>query len=183
MAKHRVYLSFGRHGRYGDDTAIMREDMLKSYIMGQNLQQIMPCCAAVYYSPLARAEQTAQFQALGLGCAHLLECDFLHEDCDKFSVRKFINQLIINTDENVGYYHMVTHQPVVEKLGLPFLSAGEVCLLNAENWTEMLADNFAVQVLKLPEITPEFWQKLDLTLAQLENLSAVEIYQKLQGLS
>ena len=178
----KFYLSFGRHERYGSDMAIEREDMLAAFLTGRQLKTWLPQCTTVYHSPLARAAETARFEALGMEIEHLLCVDALNEDATKFEVNKFINELLYYTDETVQYYHFVTHLPVVEKLGLPFLSAGEVCLLTADNKDEMLAENFKVQVIKKPEISAEIWQKLALTPESLRTLSADEIYQKAQVL-
>ena len=46
---HKFYLSFGRHERYGSDTAIEREDMLAAFLTGQELKAWLPECAAVYH--------------------------------------------------------------------------------------------------------------------------------------
>ena len=114
MMPPKVYLSFGRHQRYGyGDTAILREDMPRAYLTGKMLQQTLPPCAAVYHSPLPRAVETAQFTALGLNCSHLLEIPALAEDTPKFEVQKFLNGLLQNTDNSMAYYHFVTHLPVV----------------------------------------------------------------------
>lgn len=175
----KFYLSFGRHERYGSDTAIEREDMIAAFLTGRQLKEWLPECTTVYHSPLARAEQTAQFEALGMGVEHLLCVEALEENATKFEINKFINELLHYTDETVQYYHFVTHLPVVEKLGLPFLSAGEVCLLTADNKDEMLAENFMLQVIKKPEISAEIWQQINLTPASLRRLPADEIYHKL----
>ncbi len=177
---HKFYLSFGRHGRYGNDTAIVREDMLAAFIIGQQLREWLPKCTTVYHSPLARAAETARFEALGMGIEHILSVETLDESASKFTICKFIDELLQYTDDAVSYYHFVTHLPVVEKLGLPFLGAGEVCLLTAENKMEMLAENFTLQVIKKPEISAKMWQNIGLTSDEFEKLSADEIYQKLQ---
>jgi len=174
-----VYLSIGRHERYGHDTAIERADMLVAYLSGKLLQQCLPRCKTVYHSPLARAVETARFEALGLGCTHILQIAALDEDTPKFAVQKFINGLLQNTDDDVRYYHCVTHLPVVEKLGLPFLASGEICLLSAQNWQEMLAENYSVQVINVPPLPAELWQQLNLTPESLEHLSADEIYERI----
>ena len=179
MVQNKFYLSFGRHERYGSDTAIEREDMLAAFISGRQLKEWLPACTTVYHSPLARAAETARFEALGMEVSHLLCIEALEESATKFEINKFINELLHYTDENVAYYHFVTHLPVVEKLGLPFLGAGEICLLTAENKEEMLAENYKVQVIAKPEIDLNLLQKLNLTLADLDKLSADEIYQKL----
>ena len=133
MTENKFYLSMGRHGRYGSDTPIEREDMLCAYLSGCMLKVGLPKCETVYHSPLARAVTTARFEALGLGCSHILEVELLNYDASAVTIRKFINNLLQNTDENVNYYHFVTHLPVAEKLGLPFLSTGEICLLAADS--------------------------------------------------
>lgn len=173
------YLSFGRHERYGSDTAIEREDMLSAFLTGRQLKLCLPTCTTVYHSPLARAAETARFEALGMGVSHLLCVDALEESATKFAVNKFINELLNYTEDTVFYYHFVTHLPVVEKLGLPFLGAGEICLLTAENKEEMLAENYKIQIITKPAIEANLLQKLNLTLADLDKLSADEIYLKL----
>ena len=183
MLQNKVYITIGRHERYGlGDTAILREDMLAAFQTGVNLRQILPPCACVYHSPLERAVVTAKFQALGLNCDHIIEAADLSENTPKYEVQKFFNRLLQYTDESVQYYHFVTHLPVVEKLGLPFLTAGEICLLTADNWQAMLSENFALQTIKVPAIGVELWQKTGLTAASLEKLSTAEIYALLQKL-
>ncbi|MBQ8481464.1 MAG: histidine phosphatase family protein [Alphaproteobacteria bacterium] len=179
MAENRFYLSIGRHERYGTDTAIQREDMLCAYLSGAQLKEWLPECETVYHSPLARATVTARFEALGMGCPHILEIEALEESASAFTIRKFINNLLENTEDDIKYYHFVTHLPVVEKLGLPFLGTGEICLLTAENKEEMLKENFTVQVINKPEVPPEMWQSLDLTPQSLSVMTTDEIYQNL----
>ncbi|MBQ8671290.1 MAG: histidine phosphatase family protein [Alphaproteobacteria bacterium] len=171
-----VYLSIGRHERYGYDTAIERIGMLEAYLSGKYLKKFLPKCETIYHSPLARAAETARFQALGMECSHILQIDALDEDTPKFTVQKFLNGLLQNTTDTVRYYHCVTHLPVIEKLGLPFLAAGEICLLTAQNWQEMLSENYSLQVIKVPVIPVELWQKLKLIPESLERLTAKEIY-------
>ena len=178
MPQNKVYISIGRHERYGSDTPIEREDMLAAYLTGAALKQVLPRCETVYHSPLARAVCTARFEALGLSCHHLLESEFLIENATTFEVRRFFNQILSNTADDERYYHFVTHLPVVEKLGLPFLGAGEVCLLTADDWPAMLAENFSVQVLKKPPLTAEIWRQVT-TDNSLERLSTEEIYARL----
>jgi len=182
MAENKFYLSIGRHERYGTDTAIQREDMLCAYLSGLQLKEWLPKCEAVYHSPLARAVVTARFEALGLGCSHILEVEALEENAPTFVIRRFINNLLLNTDEDVHYYHFVTHLPVIEKLGLPFLGAGEICLLTAENREEMLKENFSLQVIKTPEVGVELWRDLDLSVQKLSQLTTDEIYKKISDL-
>ena len=177
----KFYLSFGRHERYGSDTPIEREDMIAAFLTGRQLKAWLPECATVYHSPLARAVETARFEALGMEIEHLLCVEALEESAPKFVVQRFIDELLNYTDETVQYYHFVTHLPIVEKLGLPFLGAGEVCLLTAENKDEMLAENYKVQVIKKPEISAEIWQKLALTPENLRTLSADEIYLQIKS--
>ena len=179
MPENKFYLSIGRHGRYGSDTPIEREDMLCAYWSGFMLKAVLPECETVYHSPLARAVTTARFQALGMGCSHILEVDELDEDTPTFTIRRFINNLLQNTDENVRWYHLVTHLPVAEKLGLPFLGAGDICLLIADSKEEMLKENFEIQMIKKQEIPLEIWQKTGLTATDLKLMSEDEIYQRL----
>lgn len=182
MKQNKVYITVGRHEHYGFDTAIEREDMLVAYQTGKMLAAFLPPCATVYHSPLARAFETARFEALGLKCNHLVETEFLDEDTPKNTVQKFINAVLQNTKDDDCYYHMVTHLPVVEKLGLPFLGAGDLCLLTADNWSEMLAENFTLQVINAPKIAPEIWHKLKIGKAVFDKMSADEIYQRVQTL-
>lgn len=182
MTPPKVYLSVGRHQRYGcGDTAILRDDMPKAYLTGKMLRQLLPPCTAVYHSPLARAVETAQFTALGLQCSHLLEITALAEDTPKYEVQKFLNALWQNSDDSAAYYHLVTHLPVVEKLGLPFLGTGEVCLLSADSWADMLAENYTVQKLPLPEEAEALWLRFHLADGAWNNLTSAEIRQLLQN--
>lgn len=179
MAESKFYLSIGRHGRYGTDTPIEREDMLCAYLSGKMLKNYLPKCETVYHSPLARAVTTSRFTALGLECKHVLEVNELEESTPTFTIRRFINNLLQNTEDGVNYYHFVTHLPVVEKLGLPFLSTGEICLMTAASREEMLKENFTVQLIKKPEIPLDLWHELGLTYQDIACLSEDEIYQKL----
>src|SRR5574344_1383071 len=129
-----VYLSFGRHGRYGTDSAIEKSSMLEAFLMGKRLKAELSPVATIYHSPIARAVETAKFQSLGMQCNHLLEVEDLAEDTPTFVINKFINQLLCNSEDKVSHYHFVTHLPVIEKLGLPELSAGNVCICSAQNW-------------------------------------------------
>ena len=176
MPQNKVYLSFGRHERYGTDTPILREDMLAAYLSGQMLYNILPLCETVYHSPLERAVCTAKFEALGLKCTHLLENDSLEESATSFVIQRLVNAIIENSSNEEHYYHLVTHLPVIEKLGLPFLAAGEICLLTADSWQEMLSENFSIQVFKKPEISAELWQRLNLTYSDLTKMNVGEIY-------
>ncbi len=148
MNNNKVYLSFGRHGRYGHDTAIEHMSMLESFWGGRLLAEKLPPCDAVYYSPIARAVATSKFQGLGMRCQHLLESKELEEDISTFMVRKFVNNIIQNSTLENKHYHFVTHQPVIEKLGLPELDTCGICFCVAENWQEMLAENY--EIIKMP---------------------------------
>lgn len=182
MPENKFYLSIGRHERYGINTPIEREDMLCAYLSGLRLKICLPKCETVYHSPLARAASTARFEALGLQCSHILEIPELEENATTFETRKFLNNLLQNTDNSVCYYHFVTHLPVIEKLGLPFLGAGDICLLSANNREEMLAENYTIQIISKPQVTPELYQKIGLSTSDLAKLSEIEIYQKLQNI-
>ena len=183
MKQNSVILSFGRHQSYGYDTEIERESMLAAYYIGTILQQILPQCETVYYSPVARASVTARFEALGMKCSHLIETHFLEESSVKYAVQNFINELIKNTSDEVFYYHFVTHLPVIEKLGLPFLGQGDVCLLIADSWTEVLAKNYNIQVIKAHKTPLYLWQKLSLNEQSIGKLNTDEIYAKLCNLT
>lgn len=172
----KVFMSWARHERYGTDTAIKREAMVRAFQMGKQLRKMLPECETIYCSPIDRAKQTAEFQALGMRCTHLLENAFLAEDTPTFSVRKFISQVILNTAADVRYYHFVTHLPVLEKLGLPIWAAGSVCLLSAASWTDMLAENFTVQTFDPPKLRSDFYQNFAADHDKFEKMSAEEIY-------
>lgn len=175
--QNKFYLAFGRHERYGSPgTAIEREDMIAAYLSGRKLKNILPPCACVYHSPLRRAAETAHFEAAGLGCENLTEVDALIDTETSFGTRKFLNALLRDVPENVFYYHIVTHLPVLEKLGLPFAGTGEIYLLTAENSAEMLAENFTLQKIQKPQVTAAVWRKLKLTPQSLQKMSADEIY-------
>lgn len=176
MSKNKVYISIGRHERYGTDMPIEREGMFRAYLTGLGLHQMLPACETIYHSPLPRAVSTAKFEAIGLGCSHILESEFLEESTPSFHIRRFFNQILAHTTEDVRYYHFVTHLPVIEKLGLPFLATGEVCLLTAENWQEMMAENFTLQVLTSPVVDAQFYQKFDLTAETLLSFSENDIF-------
>ena len=184
MDNNRVYLSFGRHGRYGINTAIEHTSMLEAYLGGVELRKTLPKCDAVYYSPIPRAAMTAKFRGLGLGCNHLLEKRELEEDMSTFVIRSFISNILQNSEENERHYHFVTHQPVLEKLGLPDLETCGICLCVADSWQEMLADNF--EVVKLPNQGGEKIHKLlnDLRIEadELENFSPNGVYSALSRL-
>ena len=179
MPQNKFWLSFGRHERYGSDTAIEREDMIAAFLTGSQLKLWFPKCSAIYHSPLERAVETARFEALGMRTEHILCVEALAESASKFAIQSFLNKLLEYTEDEVVYYHFVTHLPVIEKLGLPFLGAGEVCLLTAESKDEMLAENFSVQIIKKPEISADIWQKLNLSPDSLKHLNPDEIYKYL----
>ena len=177
MSNNKVYITVCRHERYGvGDTPIWREGMVRAWQTGNNLRQILPPCDAIYHSPLARAKTTAEFQALGLQCNHLLQVDELSEDTPKFEVQKFFNRLLQYSNEDSFFYSFVTHLPVIEKFGLPFLAAGDVCLLTADNREQMLAENFTLEVISAAPVSAETWQKIDHTPTTIEALSSAEIY-------
>ncbi|MBP5216126.1 MAG: hypothetical protein J6039_06215 [Alphaproteobacteria bacterium] len=180
MAENKFYLSFGRHEKPDYEYGIEKEGMLRTWFLGRQLQKELPMCATVYCSPLPRAEKTAFFQALGLGCKNLAVNDNLHESTPKFNIERFVNQVISTAGDKSFYHHFVTHLPVIEKLGLPELGAGEICLLTAENKDEMLSENYTVKVITKQE--PDFnWRKQrGLLPERLVLLSAEEIYQILQ---
>lgn len=178
----KVYLSFGRHGRYGLDTSIERLSMLEAYLSGKYLAQNYPLCDTLYHSPIARAVQTAEFRALGMGCGHLIETQKLSEDTPAFEIRKFINTLLQLCD-NERHLHFVTHLPVVEKLGLGELGCGEVIVLEAQNWQEMLAENFESKILPTADIESCVLalQKIGLSAQEFNSAAAYSIYQELKN--
>lgn len=174
---NKVYLSFGRHGRYGRDTAIERLSMLEAYLSGKYLLNNYPTCDTLYHSPIARALQTAEFRALGMNCEHLIEAQKLSEDTPTFEIRKFINTLLAQSS-NEHHYHFVTHLPVIEKLGLGELGCGEMIVLSAQNWQEMLSENFEQKHLALPNIDASvaLLQKIGYTAQEFNIAPAEEIY-------
>lgn len=181
MAKQNsFYLSFGRHERPGRNTAIEKEDMLTAFAMGNQLREWLPPCETVYYSPLPRTEETALFQALGLNCRNIVSNENLHESAPKFNIKRFVDQVVLNAQENVFYYHFVTHLPVIEKLGLPELGTGDVCLLSAISKDDMLAENFRVQIIRKNAMDFTFRQRMGLSSQDLTRLSPSEIYQRLK---
>ena len=169
-------MSFSRHESYGSDTPIAREGMVRTFLLAQRLKKMLPACETVYCSPIARAKQTAEFQALGLECSHLLESEALIENVPTFVARKFINQVILNTSPEVKYYHFVTHLPVLEKLGLPVWSAGAVCVLSASSWTDMLAENFEVQTFEALSLDADFYRNFAQNAEEFEKMTAEQIY-------
>lgn len=176
MANNKVYLSFGRHGRYGRDTAIERLSMLEAYLSGKDLAMNYPACNTLFYSPIARAVQTAEFRALGLKCQHCLEAPKLSEDTPTFEIRKFINLLLAQcTDEY--HLHFITHLPVIEKLGLGELGCGEIIVCEASDWQEMLAENFTTKIISVPDINNcvELINNLHISAAEFNTLPAQEI--------
>lgn len=183
MENNKVYLSFGRHGRYGRDTAIERLSMLEAYLCGRYLSANYPFCDTIYYSPIARAVQTAQFRALGMNCEHLIEAQKLAEDTPTFEVHKFINT-ILSFCEDERHLHFVTHLPVIEKLGLGELGCGETIMLEADNWQEMLCENFTPEIVPNTDIDEcaELLQKLGYTAQEFNKAPADEIYLKIKNL-
>lgn len=177
MPQNKVYLSFGRHGRYGRDTAIDRASMLEAFLSGQKLKAELPPCSAVYHSPVSRAVLTAKFRARGLSCPRILSVEQLSEDSPASVIHRFINLLIADAPAEESHYHFVTHLPVIEKLGLPDLGAGEICICEAEDWTEMLAENFTVRLF--PNVTGEelsdFMRTSDISPEKFAALSPEEI--------
>ncbi len=143
----KVYLSFGRHGRYGMDTAIDHTSMVEAFCNGWQMAEILPACRTVFCSPLPRAELTAKFRGLGLGCPHVICRPELDEETPKFTIRQFVDNVIKSAEKNERHFHFVTHLPVIEKLGLPDLSTCGVCWRVADNWDEMLAENYEIQML------------------------------------
>ena len=93
MDDRKVYLSFGRHGRYGIDTAIEHMSMLEAFLGGRRMALMLPPCDTVYYSPVPRAVMTAKFRALGLQCQHLLKCRELEEDMTTFIIKRFVGNI------------------------------------------------------------------------------------------
>lgn len=184
MDDSRVYLSFGRHGRYGHDTAIEHMSMLEAFWGGRMMASKLPPCDVIYYSPLARAVMTARFQGLGIHCRYFLESKELEEDMSTFVVRKFVDNIIQSSTPEERHYHFVTHQPIIEKLGLPELDTCGICFCVAENWQEMLAENY--EIVKLPRPTGEelfeLMQKLRIEPEDLEKFSPNGVYSALSRL-
>lgn len=184
MDDSRVYLSFGRHGRYGHDTAIEHMSMLEAFWGGRMMASKLPPCDVIYYSPLARAVMTARFQGLGMHCRYFLESKELEEDMSTFVVRKFVDNIIQSSTPEERHYHFVTHQPIIEKLGLPELDTCGICVCVAENWQEMLAENY--EIVKLPRPTGEelfeLMQKLRIEPEDLEKFSPNGVYSALSRL-
>lgn len=182
MNQSKVYLSFGRHGRYGVDTPIDRCSMVEAFLSGIWLSVNLPKVETVYHSPIERAVQTAKFRALGLKNNHLISTPSLTEDASTFIIRKFINNVISLANENIYHYHFVTHFPVIEKLGLPDLGTGEICLCEADSWEEMLCDNF--QTRKLQEMIPStvfnVLKKINITKNEFDLISSDDLYNKLK---
>lgn len=184
MDDSRVYLSFGRHGRYGHDTAIEHMSMLEAFWSGRMMASKLPPCDVIYYSPLARAVMTARFQGLGMHCRYFLESKELEEDMSTFVMRKFVDNIIQSSTPEERHYHFVTHQPIIEKLGLPELDTCGICFCVAENWQEMLAENY--EIVKLPRPTGEelfeLMQKLRIEPEDLEKFSPNGVYSALSRL-
>lgn len=184
MDDSKVYLSFGRHGRYGHDTAIEHMSMLESFLGGRTLAAKLPSCDTIYYSPIPRAVMTARFQGLGMRCRHFLESKELEEDMSTFVVRKFVDNIIQCSTAEDRHYHFVTHQPIIEKLGLPELDTCGICFCVAENWQEMLAENYEIFTLPRPtyEELSELMQKLRIEPEDLEKFSPNGVYSALSRL-
>ena len=178
----RFYLSFGRHGAPAADTGIRREDMLKAFLIGTDLRHWLSPCCRVYHSPLARAATTAKFQALGLGCRNVTVAPDLDECASKFAVQQFVDRVITDKPVGASYFHFVTHLPIIEKLGLPALSTGEVCLLSADSVDDMRAYNYNTQIIAVPHEEQQLWHLSNLHAEELSALSADEIYRLLQTL-
>lgn len=183
MENNKVYLSFGRHGRYGRDTPIERLSMLEAYLSGKYLSANYPPCDTLYYSPIARAVQTAEFRALGMNCNHTIEAQKLAEDTPTFEIQKFLNA-ILSLCKNERLLHFITHLPVIEKLGLGELGAGEIIMLEADNWQEMMAENFTLKLLPNPDINEcaELLQKICMSAQVFNKATADEIYLKIKNL-
>ena len=181
MENNQVYLSFGRHGRYGSDTAIERLSTLEVYLSGKYLATNYPFCDTLYHSPIARAVQTAEFQALGMSTKHLIEAQKISENTPTFEIKKFINAIIAQSS-NERQYHFVTHLPVIEKLGLGELGCGETIVLSADNWEEMLSENFEQKRIALPDINEivALLQKIGYTAQEFNTASAEEIFLRLK---
>jgi len=177
MPQNKVCLSFGRHGRYGHDTAIDRGSMLEAFLSGRKLKTELPSCSVVYHSPVARAALTAEFRAKGLNCSHFLAVEQLTEDAPASTVHRFVNLLLADAPQTERHYHFVTHLPVIEKLGLPDLGVGEICVCEADDWNEMLAENFSIRLF--PNVTAEelkdFAAGLNMSPDKFDRLSAEEI--------
>lgn len=177
MKNNKVYLSFARHGRYGRDTAIDRLSMLEAYLSGLHLKEKYPLCDTLYYSPIARAAQTAEFMALGMRCSHTIEALRLSEDTPTFEIRKFINKLLefCNSEQHLIF---VTHLPIIEKLGLGELGCGEIIVLEADNWQEMLSENFSLKTLPLPDIeeSAKLLQRIGIRATEFNDLPAEDIF-------
>ena len=181
LENNNVYLSFGRHGRYGSDTAIDRLSMLEAYLSGKEMAELYPACDTVYHSPIARAVQTAEFRALGMNCSHLIETPKLSEDSPAFDIKKFINNLL-SQSKNERHYHFITHLPVVEKLGLGALGCGEIGVCKADSWQEMLAENFSLEIIENPEFEQcaNLLQKMSLSAEDFNSATPEDIFLRLQ---
>lgn len=182
MKTNKVYLSFGRHGRYGSDTPIDRLSMVEAFLSGIWLDRNFPQIEAIYHSPIERVVETVRFRALGLKNNHLIATTSLTENASTFTIRKFINNIIALADKNVFHYHFVTHFPVVEKLGLPDLGMGQMCVCEADSWEEMLCDNF--QIHKLPDIEisaiSNVLKQVNMSAEEFNLISKDDLYNKLK---
>ena len=61
------------------------------------------------------------------------------------------------------------------------MGAGEVCLLTADSWADMLAENYTVQIMPLPSEAEALWLRFHLADGAWDNLSAADIRQLLQN--
>ena len=154
--------------------------MLESYLSGKYLATNYPACDTLYHSPIARAVQTAEFRALGMNCGHLIEAQKLSEDTPTFEIKKFINNILAQSTKE-RHYHIVTHLPVIEKLGLGELGCGETVVLSAQNWQEMLIENFERTILPYPDINDcvNLLQNIGYTAQELNIAPAEEIFLRL----
>lgn len=174
-------LCFVRHGRYGSDTFIDRQSMLEAFLQGQKLKKLMKDCETIYHSPLGRACQTAKFLALGLKCNHLIETEKLTENANTFTIKKFVDAVLLSDAQSLSRYCFVTHLPVVEKLGLPDLGCMQMCLCQAQNNQEMLAENFLPSKIDVPDIEDvlQLMRQINLTAAKLNDFGEDDIYRRL----
>ena len=53
-------------------------------------------------------------------------------------------------------------------------------LLTADNWSDMLGENYKLQTIRAPQVDVALWRKIQQTPDSLECLSADEIYGLLQ---
>ncbi len=184
MDDNKVYLSFGRHGRYGANTAIEHPSMLEAYLSGKQLAEKLPKCQTVFYSPVPRTAQTAKFRSLGLGCRRYSAQAALKEEATTFSIRQLVNSVIQSAEPEERHFHFVTHQPVIEKLGLPELNTCGICVCVAESWPDMLAGNYEVRRWPAPTTDEMHYllQVLRIEPEDLEKFSPDGVYSALSRL-